>query len=122
MRDQLEQRDSTRDKGTQVLIKAKIRETKEDIEQNIQTLKAILRNKRKKCSSEELANKHERVQKLLDNIAVLDEMFVYQNKEQRKKIVDSSSHQESGVGDIESEMLLQPSRANGKFEGFHTSA
>ena len=93
----MESRQGERDKGSQVLIKTQIKATRQDIEQSIQTLKAILRNKRKRYAAEELQNREDRIKKLVDNSAVLYEMFEYQNKEQRKKILAGSSSHQGGV-------------------------
>ena len=57
MRDLLEQRAAEQSKGSQVVMKEQIRRTKDDIEQNVLTLKAILHNKRKKYKPDDYKNR-----------------------------------------------------------------
>lgn len=75
-------RDKEKVKAKQILIKEDIKKTRDDLTENLKTLRAQLRGKRKKYTDVELENKQERIQKLQENIDLLFEMFEFQNKEQ----------------------------------------
>ena len=121
MKAQIEQRDKEKVKSKQIVLKEEIKKTRDDLTENLKTLRAQLRGNRKKYTEVELENKQDRIQKLQENIDILFEMFEFQNKEQQRKLLG-----ESNVGvqiDIESQMMFKKKQANGasggvKFEGF----
>lgn len=84
-------RDKEKVKAKQILIKEDIKKTRDDLTENLKTLRAQLRGKRKKYTDVELQNKQERIQKLQENIDLLFEMFEFQNKEQQRKLIGDSN-------------------------------
>ena len=84
-------RDKEKVKAKQILIKEDIKKTRDELTENLKTLRAQLRGKRKKYTDVELENKQERIQKLQENIDLLFEMFEFQNKEQQRKLIGDSN-------------------------------
>ncbi len=84
-------REKEKVKSRQILLKEDIKKTRDDLTENLKTLRAQLRGKRKKYTEVELENKQERIQKLQENVDILFEMFEFQNKDQQRKLLGDSN-------------------------------
>lgn len=69
-----------------------------------------------------MSNKKSRLEKLQENVDVLNEMFEFQNKEEQRKLLAGEASSTVGIQiDIEGQMMVKDRKgaSNGlKFEGF----
>lgn len=69
-----------------IMLRNKISKNLTNCQEHLTTIKSQLRQQKKKYSEEEMANKNDRIQRVADNLEVLNDLFTHQDEIEQRKI------------------------------------